>query len=141
MLLIPDITPAVYQCLEVLGTYAQSLQLMSHWVVLDLVRWSEDFVLAWLKRSELVHSRCCRFGPMNWSDLRIYITLTDPIEIHRTIISINMSSGLLVLICNVSRALCQYILEEYRKMFFRIVQVSPSPLIIIMSNIVGQWSN
>lgn len=80
MLLIPDINPAVYQCLEDLGACLQSLQLLSHWGVVESFRWSEDFVSAWLNWSELVRSRYCRIGPMDWSDLRIYITLTDPID-------------------------------------------------------------
>lgn len=43
---------------------------------------------------------------------RTTLKLTDPREIMRTIISSNMSSRLLVLICNACGALCQHILEE-----------------------------
>lgn len=44
--------------------------------------------------------------------VRTTLKLTDPREIIRTIISSNMSSRFLVLICNASGALCQHILEE-----------------------------
>lgn len=113
MLLIPDITPAVYHCLEDLGAYSQSLQLISHRGIDELVRWSEDFVSTWLNWSELVRSRYCRIGLMNWYDLRIYIILTDPIDNNQH----QHVFRFVILICNVSRALCQHILEEYRKMF------------------------
>lgn len=114
MLLIPDITPAVYQCLEDIGAYSQSLHLISNRGVVELVRWPADFVSSWLNWSELVRSRYCRIGPMNWFDLHIYITLTDPIDNnqHQNVFRF------VILISKVSRALCQHILEEYRKMFF-----------------------